>query len=243
MKSFKKIHEEEIAFIQEWFNKNGPTCNAVIGMSGGKDSLICAALCAEALGPNRVIGVQMPNGEQSDIADSTAAIDFLKIKKMTVNIKDAYDGVISAMGIEPSEQTKINLAPRIRMATLYAISQTVNGRVINTSNLSESSVGYFTRWGDELGDIGPLRHLTKSNVVALGDEMGLPKELVHKAPSDGLSGKTDEDKLGVTYKEIDAYLDNDKSLSEESYKKVDALVNKNNFKKQPISAYSPNWVF
>ena len=210
----KKVKEDLVKWVRDWFNENGNGCNAVIGISGGKDSTVVAALMVEALGKDRVIGVLMPNGIQADISDSKKVVEFLDIKNTTVNIKDTVDAEIKKLKEslkelghdELSEQTIINLPPRIRMATLYAISQSVNGRVINTCNLSEDWVGYSTRYGDSAGDVSPLANLTVDEVKKLGIELGLPKELVYKTPSDGLCGKSDEDNLGFTYATLDNYL-------------------------------------
>ena len=210
----KKVKEDLVKWVRDWFNENGNGCNAVIGISGGKDSTVVAALMVEALGKDRVIGVLMPNGIQADISDSKKVVEFLDIKNTTVNIKDTVDAEtkklkesLKELGHdELSEQTIINLPPRIRMATLYAISQSVNGRVINTCNLSEDWVGYSTRYGDSAGDVSPLANLTVDEVKKLGIELGLPKELVYKTPSDGLCGKSDEDNLGFTYATLDKYL-------------------------------------
>ena len=210
----KTVKEDLVKWIQNWFKENGDGCNAVIGISGGKDSTVTAALLVEALGKDRVIGVLMPNGVQADIEDSKKVVEFLDIKNITVNIKDAVDAeketvlnALKTVGMEElTEQTIINLPPRIRMATLYAVSQTVNGRVINTCNLSEDWVGYSTRYGDSAGDVSPLANLTVDEVKQLGIELGFPRELVYKTPSDGLCGKTDEDNLGFTYATLDNYL-------------------------------------
>lgn len=210
----KKTKDEVVAWIRRFFEENGPGCNAVLGISGGKDSSICAALCAEALGKDRVVGVLMPNGEQADIDMSLLLVKHLGIPYVIVNIKDAFDGALAAikggeqhgMELEISRQTTINLAPRIRMATVYAVSQSMNGRVVNTCNQSEDWVGYSTRYGDAAGDFGPLGKLTVQEVKAIGRELGLPEELIEKAPSDGLSGLTDEDNLGFTYAMLDKYI-------------------------------------
>lgn len=207
----EKTRDNLVQWIKDWFEKNGPTSKAVLGISGGKDSTIVAALCARAIGKDRVLGVLMPNGIQKDISDSIRVCEAIGIPNVTVNIKGAYDAIgnaaIDALGdmvVDLSEQTLINLAPRLRMTTLYAVSQTVGGRVINTSNLSECLTGYFTRWGDECGDMKPLINLTKNEVVAIGLTMDeIPRDLVEKAPSDGLTGKTDEDKIGFSYDWLD----------------------------------------
>lgn len=206
----KKVTEELIQWIRNWFDENGKDCKAVIGISGGKDSSVTAALCVKALGVDRVVGVKMPRGIQPDIDYSNDLCEFLKIKNYTVNIGEATDvlteEIEKQMGEKLSTQSKINLPPRIRMSTLYAVSQTVNGRVMNTCNLSEDWVGYSTRYGDSAGDVSPLAHLTVQEVKAIGRHLGLPEKFIEKAPSDGLSGKTDEDNLGFTYAVLDHYI-------------------------------------
>ena len=199
----EKIKNECVAWIREWFEENGKGCNAVVGISGGKDSSIVAALCVEALGKDRVIGVLMPNGEQSDIDKAQLLVNFLDIKNYTININGAYEAMLNQLPFEPGAQTLQNLPPRIRMAALYAVSQSHNGRVANTCNLSEDWVGYSTRYGDSAGDFSPCAHLTVDEVKRIGRLLGLPDELVDKVPSDGLCGKTDEDNLGFTYAELD----------------------------------------
>lgn len=241
----KEVKKELIKWIQDWFKENGDGCNAVIGISGGKDSTVTAALLVEALGKDRVVGVLMPNGVQADIGDSKRVVEFLDIKNITVNIKDAVEAekknVIEALKTigkdELSEQTIINLPPRIRMATLYAVSQTVNGRVINTCNLSEDWVGYSTRYGDSAGDVSPLANLTVGEVKELGMELGLPRELVYKAPSDGLCGKTDEDNLGFTYATLDNYLRTGVCEDENIKKIIDRKHRINKFKLELMPSY------
>ena len=210
----EEMKNRVVEWIRDFFEVNGKGCNAVLGISGGKDSSVCAALCVEALGKDRVVGVLMPNGEQADIDMSLLLVKHLDIPYVIVNIKDAYDGALSGivsgethgMDLSISNQTRINLAPRIRMATVYAVSQSMNGRVVNTCNQSEDWVGYSTRYGDAAGDFSPLAKLTVQEVKAIGRVLGLPDVLVDKAPSDGLCGKTDEDNLGFTYAMLDKYI-------------------------------------
>lgn len=232
---------ELVSWIRDWFDENGPGCQAVIGISGGKDSSVCAALCVEALGKERVYGVLMPNGVQSDIEDSRKLVSHLGIDSFTVDISYAYDAILSGLLSDcliPSKQTRINLPPRLRMATLYAVSQSVNGRVINTCNLSEEYVGYSTRWGDSVGDVSPLANLTVQEVKAIGHALGLPPELVEKTPSDGLCGKSDEDKLGFPYEALDRYIRT--GFCEKPYKKlIDSKHMKNLFKLRPIPSFFP----
>ncbi|MBR2592555.1 MAG: NAD(+) synthase, partial [Oscillospiraceae bacterium] len=198
-----------VEWLREWFNKNGKGCNAIIGISGGKDSSVVAAVCAEALGKDRVIGVLMPNGEQSDIDMAYKLVNHLGIRHYVINIAGAYESIIAEMkkaGINIGRDTEINLPPRLRMSTLYAVGQSHNGRVINTCNLSEDWVGYSTRYGDSVGDVSPTSCFTTAEIRAIGRELGLPAELIEKVPSDGLSGQTDEDKLGFTYAVLDRYI-------------------------------------
>ena len=207
--STPSMKDRIVEWIQRWFEENGKGCNAVVGISGGKDSTVVAGLCCEALGTDRVIGVLMPNGIQPDIDDSRKICQFLGIRYYEINIHEAFEAIkneLQVKGIELSDQTLTNLAPRIRMSTLYAVSQSHNGRVANTCNLSEDWVGYSTRYGDSVGDFSPLSKLTVQEVKAIGHELGLPTELVEKTPIDGLVGKTDEDNLGFTYAELDTYI-------------------------------------
>ena len=232
---------ELVSWLRDWFEENGPGCNAVVGISGGKDSSVCAALCVEAIGRERVFGVLMPNGFQKDLDDSMTLANHLRIRSMIVNIKGAVDAVSETVAehVSLSSQTVINLPPRIRMATLYAVSQSVNGRVINTCNLSEDYVGYSTRWGDSVGDVSPLANLTVGEVKAIGHALGLPKELVEKTPSDGLCGKTDEDNLGFSYETLDRYIRTGVCEDFRAKEKIDALHMKNLFKLRPIPAFFP----
>lgn len=241
-----------VEWIRQWFENNGNGCNAVIGISGGKDSTVVAALCVEALGKDKVIGVLMPNGYQDDIDDSYDVVGYLDIRFAEININKPIVNMYNAihinntnwahgddnMYISVSEQARINLPPRIRMATLYAVSQSVNGRVANTCNLSEDYIGYSTRWGDSVGDFAPLAHFTSEEVVAIGDACGLPYELTHKTPSDGLCGKTDEDNFGFTYKVLNKYIRTGECEDEEIKAKIDAMHKKNLFKLMPMPAFN-----
>ena len=229
----KKATEATVKWIRDWFEKNGKGCNVIIGISGGKDSSIAAALCVEALGKDRVIGVLMPNGDQSDFDMAMLLIDHLGIEHHIINIKDAFDGIVNAAdgaGIELGRDSQINLAPRIRMATLYAVAQSKNGRVVNTCNLSEDWVGYSTRYGDSVGDFSPMASFTTAEIRAIGRELGVPNVLIEKVPSDGLSGMSDEDKLGFTYETLDRYIRTGEIDNAEDKAKIDSLHEKNLFK-------------
>jgi NAD+ synthase len=205
----EKVKNECVKWIQDFFKENGPESPAVLGISGGKDSTVTAALCVEALGKDRVIGVLMPNGVQADINDSIEVVEHLGIRNFTIDISGAVNALLKEMdekGIDITDQSRINLPPRIRMSTVYAVSQCHNGRVANTCNLSEDWVGYSTRDGDAAGDFSPLAHLTVAEVKQIGRLLNVPHHLVDKAPSDGLCGKTDEDNLGFTYAVLDRYI-------------------------------------
>ena len=240
----KKVKEELVLWIKNWFKENGDGCKGVLGISGGKDSSVTAALLVEALGKENVVGVMMPNGEQFDIDVSIALAKHLGIKAVTVNIKDSFSGLVSQLensGIELSRQAEINLAPRLRMAAVYAVSQSVNGRVANTCNLSEDWVGYATRYGDGAGDFSPLSKLTVQEVKALSRELGLPEMCVEKVPIDGLCGKTDEDNLGFTYAVLDKYIRTGVCEDEKTKEKIDRMHKANLFKLQlmPVFPYEP----
>ena len=236
----KQVTENAVAWIREWFEINGKGCNAVIGISGGKDSSIVAALCVEALGKDRVIGVLMPNGEQSDIDCSKQLVAHLGIPYFVCNIKKAVEGTLEALresGVEISRQTIINLPPRIRMSTLYALSQSKNGRVANTCNLSEDWVGYSTRYGDAAGDFSPLGKLTVQEVKEIGKYLQLPINLVEKVPSDGLTERTDEDNLGFSYAVLDKYIRTGVCENAETKARIDRLHVLNEFKLKPIPCF------
>lgn len=247
----KKTKDTCVEWIREWFKNNGEGCNAVIGISGGKDSTVVAALCVEALGKDRVFGVLLPNGVQGDIEDAVKVCDFLQIKYTMLNIcyccTEAKNAIKYANEDEKSRfapinistQAEINLAPRIRMAMLYYVSQSVNGRVANTCNYSEDWVGYSTRYGDAAGDFSPLGYLLTDEVIAIGEELGLPKELIYKTPSDGLCGKTDEDNLGFTYEVLNHYIRTGECEDKTIQEKINYLHKKNRFKTEPMPHYVP----
>lgn len=236
----EKVKNDIVEWIRDWFEVNGKGCKAVIGISGGKDSSVVAALCAEALGKENVFGVMMPNGEQFDIDVSKALVEHLGIDSVVFNIKGAYDGVVTEL-MEHfdsfSAQAKTNLPPRLRMAVLYAVSQNINGRVANTCNLSEDWVGYNTKYGDGAGDFSPLSKLTVQEVKAVGRALGLPSMFVDKVPIDGLQAKTDEDNLGFTYAVLDRYIREGICEDEEIRQKIDQKHAANLFKLQPMPTF------
>mgnify|MGYP001744686350 FL=1 len=247
------IKDALIQWIRDYFSQNGPTCSAVVGISGGKDSTIVAALCKEALGADRVVGVLMPNGVQSDIDDAKAVVAHLGIPHMTVNIGSAYEALTQAIvqgeGYDVvtgrndlSRDAAINTPPRLRMATLYAVGQNLpNGaRVANTCNGSEDYVGYSTKFGDSAGDFSPLARLVVEEVRQIGKLLDIPAYLVDKVPSDGLSGQSDEDKLGFTYAMLDRYIRTGEIEDLATKERIDRLNRINKHKLEMMPSFNPN---
>lgn len=244
----KEIKDRLVDWIRDYFDHNGPGCTAVVGISGGKDSSVTAALCVEALGKDRVLGVLMPNGIQSDIADAIALVEHLDIKHLVVNIGDTTKALTAAIegaeGFElvaagMSRDSIINMPARIRMTTLYAVGQSLpkGGRVANTCNQSEDYVGYSTKYGDAAGDFSPLQNILVEEVRQLGYVLGLPDFLINKTPSDGLSGQTDEDKLGFTYAQLDHYILTGQCQDPDIQAKIDRMHAMNMHKLQLMPAF------
>jgi NAD+ synthase len=238
-----KTKDEIIDWIRDYFEKNGPDCNAVIGISGGKDSSIVAALCVQALGAKRVFGVLMPQGEQYDIGYSLELAAHLGIKHIIVNIKNSVEALLTSIkdsSLSENTQAVVNTPARIRMTVLYAVSAIVNGRVANTCNLSEDWVGYSTKYGDSAGDFSPLAKFTVTEVKAIGRECSLPEKFIDKQPEDGLSGLSDEDNLGFTYDVLDTYIR--KGICEDAAVKnrIDTLHRINKHKLEPMPSYWNN---
>ena len=236
----EKTTHDVVEWVKNWFEENGKGCNAVVGISGGKDSSVVAAVCVKALGKDRVIGVLMPNGEQHDIDMARLLCKNLGIKSYEVNIKPCFDGIVGeiekSLG-EISTLTRTNLPPRVRMATVYAVSQSVNGRVANTCNLSEDYVGYSTKYGDMAGDFSPLSRLTVDEVKKIGRQLGIPDVLVDKVPIDGLCGKTDEDNLGFSYAVLDKYIRTGVCEDPATKERIDTLHKRNLFKLAPMATF------
>lgn len=253
LKNPNKVKNEIVAWIADWFQKNGNDCKAVVGISGGKDSSVVAALCVEALGKDRVLGVLMPQGEQKDIISSYQLVDFLRIDRTEINVWetvqaqcDAITDILSCITnrdkdedvpIRLNTMAETNIPARIRMVTLYAVAACVNGRVANTSNKSEDWVGYATKFGDAAGDFSPLSDLTVTEVKQIGYALGLPETLIEKTPIDGLCGKTDEDNLGFTYAVLDCYIREGVCEDVEVKNKIDAMHKANLHKLQILPAF------
>jgi len=243
----------------QWQCSNGLRNKWVIGISGGKDSTIVADIFSKKFGKENVIGVLMPCGDQADIDDSHEVISVTGIQPVTINIVSACQRIREDLKTNDTILKNVhvgdygnnervadtNLPPRIRMTTLYYIAQIVGGIVLNTSNLSESILGYGTLYGDIAGSFAPIRDLTATEVIALGDYLHLPRFLVHKTPADGLSGKTDEDNLGVKYADVDRYIRlGSSSANKDVIDIVEKRYNANKFKSEIINIPGvPFWEF
>ena len=235
-----KVKNECVAWIRSFFEESGKGCNAIVGISGGKDSSIVAALCVEALGKDRVIGVLMPCGVQQDIEMAELLVRHLDIKHYVINIKDTVNAISNAMPFDLSVQSVTNIPPRVRMTVLYAVAQSHNGRVANTCNLSEDWVGYSTRYGDSVGDFSPCSFLTVQEMKAIGRVLGLPDILVDKVPIDGLCGKSDEENLGFTYAELDRYIRTGEIEDLQKKALIDDKHQRNLFKLQLMPSFKPD---
>jgi len=231
MKDFTK---RCISWIEAYF-KDANAKRAVIGVSGGKDSTVCTALLARALGPENVYGVLLPDGAQRDIEDARRVVELLKVNPIEINIKSITDAFKEDFP-KASEQALTNLPPRVRMTMLYFVAQSLGEALVcNTSNLDEAFVGYSTIWGDSVGDLAPLGMLHVSEVVDIGLDLGLPEYLVKKAPDDGLTGKSDEERLGFTYKDVENVMEGQPPVNKELEKKILSMHSKNSFKSRAIN--------
>lgn len=239
---YNALKEQCVEWIRDWFERNGKGCCAVLGMSGGKDSTVAAALCAEALGKDRVVGVAMPAEGQS-LNGADAICKYLGIRYICAPISDiikGFDAVRDALPESFSNQTEQNIPPRVRMAVVYAISQTLNGRVVNTCNLSEDWVGYATRWGDSVGDFSPLGGLVVQEIRGIGHALGIPAEWVDKIPDDGLPHScSDEEKFGFSYEVLDRYIRTGECEDENVKAKIDSMHARNLFKMSMPEAFAP----
>ena len=237
----KQTAEKLVKWLKDYFDNNGQPINAVVGCSGGKDSTVVLAALTKAIGPDRIYAILMPNGEQADIDDSYKICEYLGLKPHVCNIQDAYNGVVGSVAgeFEPTNQMKINLAPVLRMTTLKAISQCVNGRFTCNGNASEAYIGWFTIDGDDRGSVKPLFNMTVTEVIQVGEALGLPDWMIHKTPTDGLCGQTDEDKFGFTYEVLDKYIRTGEIDDLEIKAKIDDMHKRNAFKLKPMPSFEP----
>lgn len=241
---YEKVTNSIISTWKNWAIKTN-TKKMCLGISGGKDSAVAAALACRVLGKDNVFGVLMPNGEQKDLNDSKAICNYLGIQNITVNIKDSYDSIISQVGAIDessllSSQTMINLPARLRMSTVFAVAQSIGAKVINTCNLSEDSIGWDTLFGDDCGAFGPLKTLTCSEVLELAKYLMLPEFIWRKAPSDGLCGSTDEESFGFSYLTLDTYIRTGYCPDWNVELKINQMYRRNFFKQQIIKIPHPS---
>jgi NAD+ synthase len=237
----KKITAEMIEWTRAWFEEQGTASMAIVGISGGKDSSVTAAICAKALGKSRVFGILLPQGEQHDVDCAEALVEYLGIPSIRLGIESIVDECLEQLeltGVRPNYRCTSNLPARIRMTMLYAIAAMYDGRVVNTSNLSEGYVGYCTKFGDNTGDVGLLADFTVTEIKMIGRELGLPEALIEKAPEDGLSGKTDEENLGFTYEELDRFIREGVELIPERMRRVERLRAENFHKSRPMPKFT-----
>lgn len=234
------LKNDLIRWMQERLQAIGAK-NVVVGISGGKDSATVAALSVASYGREHVYGVLMPDGAQSDINYAEDLCDFLGIQHEVINISGMTSAFYEALGAcsffdEVSRQTRLNLPPRVRMTLLYAVAQSLDAVVVNTSNLSEDWVGYATLYGDTAGAFSPLAMLTTDEVIQLGRALGLEERFVVKPPSDGLTGKTDEDVLGFSYETLNTYIRTGE-VTEKLREKIDQMHRASRFKFQGIAMF------
>lgn len=239
--------KEEVEGITKWIKDYVEKSNSegvVIGNSGGKDSATVIALATEALGKERVVTVAMPcNSIKTDIEDAKLVADTFEVPLLKIDLTDTYktlekeiDGEINPKEEWRKNEAKINAKPRLRMTTLYYIAQSLNYLVIGTGNKCEAVVGYTTKWGDNAHDFNPIGEFTVEEVLQIGEYLGVPEKIIKKAPNDGLGGLTDEEKLGVTYKQIAEYIETGKTEENalEIIKKKEMI---SMHKKMPIPVY------
>lgn len=232
-----------INFIKKTFEKASFAKYAVVGISGGKDSSVVTGLCSNALGKEKVFGVIMPNGDMKDIDDAKKLCEFLDIKYIIININQSYielkKEIEDKISNKLDKQADINILPRLRMTTLYSIASQINGLVANTSNFSEKLLGYSTKWGDNVGDFAPILHLTMEEVLEVGFDIGLPHYLIKKVPSDGLSGKSDEDNFGFKYEDLTQYIKG-KKVNNNIKTLINNRINNNKHKNNEIPSLLTN---
>ena len=238
------MKNEIINWTRKYFESVGLQ-NVVIGLSGGIDSSTCAAVLVEALGKDNVIGVLLPKGNQHDINCAYAIRDHLGIKAYEVNIKNVVDDITNSVSdaidfdADSNEAFHINTPARVRMTILYGFAAINNALVCNTCNLSEDYIGYSTKYGDSAGDFSLLANLTKTEVKSLARELGIPENLVEKTPEDGLSGKSDEEKLGFSYATLDEYIRTGICYDSKTKEKIERLHQRNLHKVQLMPRFTP----
>lgn len=234
----KKDTAHCIKWIKEWFRYNsGGATGILVNISGGVDSTVVAKLCVDAIGNKNIFGLLQPNGTQSDINDSEYICKLLGIPYDEINIANQFQSIKDA-DLSLSNEALINVAPRIRMINAYAKAQTMGYRVAGTGNLSERYIGWTTKWGDSASDFNPIFNFTKTEVIAIGDYLGLPHNLIHKIPMDGLCGVSDEEKFGFSYEELDKYIRTGVCENVRLGNKIIVMNRKSEHKRIPVPSFT-----
>lgn len=213
--------EKAINWIKEFVESSGAE-GVVIGNSGGKDSATVIAMATRALGKDKVLTIAMPcNSIKEDLEDAKLVSMTFDVPLLEIDLSDSYNtfertinNSLKGIDKELVNEAKVNSKPRFRMTTLYSVAQSMNYLVIGTGNLCEQMVGYTTKWGDNASDFNPIGNFTVREVLAIGKYLGVPDRIINKAPSDGLGSKTDEEKMGVTYDQIEEYIETGKTSEE-----------------------------
>ena len=220
----KQVLEREAKNAIEWIKEYVEKTKAkgiVIGNSGGKDSATVLAMAVKAIGKERVISVAMPCfSKETDLVDAKLVADTFEVPLLKIDLSSAYQEMENEINCQIpqglTQEAIINIKPRLRMTTLYGIAQTLGYLVIGTGNLCEAMVGYTTKWGDNSSDLNPIGNFTVEEVLAIGKMLGVPEKIFHKAPNDGLGGQTDEEKMGIQYRQIEEMIE--KGSTEEKAK-------------------------
>lgn len=235
--------ENAIKWIKDYVEKCGAK-GVVVGNSGGKDSAVVIAMATKALGKERVLAIAMPcNSIKEDLADARLVADTFGVNTLEIDLSATYNTLENAINnelkpcnMELNKDSKINIKPRMRMMTLYGVAQSFGYLVIGTGNLCERMVGYTTKWGDSASDFNPIANFTVDEVLAIGEYLGVPDKIIHKAPNDGLGGQTDEEKMGVTYKQIAEYIETGKT-DVAAMENIERRNKSSKHKRNPVPVY------
>ena len=240
--------KNEVSLIIDWikdFVKSSGAKGVVVGNSGGKDSAVVIALCVKALGKENVLTVAMPcSSIPQDLADAKLVADTFEVPMLTVDLGSVYENLCLEIESQITDNiapyVSINIRPRLRMTTLYAIAQQRNFLVVGTGNACEQFIGYTTKWGDNASDFNPIAEFTVSEVLEIGKILGVPSTILNKAPNDGLGSGNDEEKLGITYKEIEEYILTGKTKKTVSMEKIKKMHEQSQHKRALIPIYTRN---